>query len=135
MANYYINIYKGNPTADGTDGTAVSTDGTNTAPVSVTLDASTSASQVIPLAIRTESGFHTSGNTVISATGTNAGKWQFCLTENGTYASSVTISGSISNTNDIFYAKASSLNSEELAIDRSVSIRVQALVMANDTSN
>ena len=40
MANKYINIYAGNPTSGGTDATQVSTDGANTSPIAVTLDAS-----------------------------------------------------------------------------------------------
>ena len=37
MANAYLNVYMNNPTADGTDGTQVSTDGANTSPISATL--------------------------------------------------------------------------------------------------
>ena len=38
MANIFLNLYKGNPTAGGTDGTAIST-GDNIAPLTFTLDA------------------------------------------------------------------------------------------------
>ena len=39
MANHYMNLYMGNPTAGGTDGTIVSLDGSQTSPVMFTLDA------------------------------------------------------------------------------------------------
>lgn len=56
MANAYLNVYMNNPTADGTDGTQVSTDGANTSPISATLDASKAESSVIKCALRCESG-------------------------------------------------------------------------------
>ena len=37
MSNPYINVYKNNPTAGGTDGTAISTSDTFTEPLTVTL--------------------------------------------------------------------------------------------------
>lgn len=133
MANSYINIYKGNPTADSTDGTVVSTDGAYTAPVTATLNASAGASAKVKLAIRCESGYMTTGNTVITATGTNSGKWQFCLTENGTYTDSLTITNAIGASNEVFYAQISSSSNETLSIDHSVDINVQATVTVPET--
>ena len=67
----YINLYNGNPTAGLADGTLVSTAGAQTNPVAFTLDASQSESATAKLALRCESGYHTTGNTVISFVGTN----------------------------------------------------------------
>jgi hypothetical protein len=120
----YIDVYSGNPTAGGTDGTAVSTGGAQTNPVAVTLDASQSEEATVKLALRCETGYQTRGNTVISFTGTGAGYWTVCDTENGTYTSSLTISSTIGATNTIFYVKAGSNSSETPTVDTSVLIQV-----------
>ena len=130
MADAYINIYKNNPTAGGTDGTAVSTDGAYTSPVTVTLDAAQSESKKVKLAIRCETGYNTAGNTVISDNGDTNDRWKLCLTENGTYTDSITISSTIDDTNTIFYAQASSASTETPATDRTVSLRVATTILA-----
>lgn len=130
MADAYINIYKNNPTAGGTDGTAVSTDGAYTSPVTVTLDAAQSESKKVKLAIRCETGYNTSGNTVISDNGDTNDRWKLCLTENGTYTDSITIPSTIDDTNTIFYAQASSASTETPATDRMVSLRVATTILA-----
>lgn len=130
MSNAYINIYKNNPTAAGTDGTAVSTDGAYSSPVTVTLDASQSESKKVKLAIRCETGYTTSGNTVISDNGDTNDRWKLCLTENGTYTDSITISSTIDDANTIFYAQASSASTETPATDRTVSLRVATTILA-----
>jgi hypothetical protein len=116
----YINVYNNNPTTGGTDGNVVSQNGAQTNPVSVTLDASISQSETVKLALRCDSGYQTVGNTTIAASGTTASKWSFCLTENGTYTSTLTISTTIGTTNTIFYAKADSASSETPTTDTSV---------------
>ena len=120
----YINLYNGNPTAGLADGTVVSTGGAQTNPIAVTLDASQSESAKVKLALRCESGYHTTGNTIISFTGTSTGYWTVCDTENGTYTNSLTISTSIGTTNTIFYVKASSATTETPNLDTSVSVQV-----------
>lgn len=130
MSNAYINIYKNNPTAGGTDGTAVSTDGAYSSPVTVTLDASQSESKKVKLAIRCETGYNTAGNTVISDNGDTNDRWKLCLTENGTYTDSITIPSTIDDTNTIFYAQASSASTETPATDRTVSLRVATTILA-----
>lgn len=120
----YIDVYNGNPTAGGTDGTAVSTGGAQTNPVAVTLDASQQETATVKLALRCESGYQTRGNTIISFSGTSSGYWTVSDTENGTYASTLTISNTIGATNTIFYVKASSASSETPTVDTSVSIQV-----------
>lgn len=129
MANSYINVYKNNPTAGGTDGTAVSTGGAYTDPITVSLDASQSESKKVKLAIRCEAGYETSGNTVIADNGDINDRWKLCLTENGTYADSITISSTISDKNVIFWAQASSANTESPSTDRSVSLQVTTTIV------
>lgn len=128
MANTYMNLYKGNPTAGGTDGTLVSLDGVGTSPVSFTLDASQAESATQPVAVRCESGYEVDGNVTVSASGTNAARWSFSATENGTYASTLTLSN-VGATNTVFYVKADSLTSESPGADQSVKIDVSATVV------
>jgi hypothetical protein len=111
--NPYISIYKNNPTAGGTDGTAVSQDGSMVEPVSVTLDASQSESEVVKLAVRTETGYETDGNTTISIEYDTEAHWKLDTSSSGSFSSnSITLSSTIDDTNTIFYAKASSSSSE-----------------------
>jgi hypothetical protein len=124
----HINLYMNNPTAGATDGTAISSDGTN--PLVVSLDAGQNESKTVKLAVRTDSGYVTTGSTFISDYCDSKDKWKLSLTENGDYADSITISNVVSDVNTIFYAKAFSARSESAAIDRSVSLRVRAVVNA-----
>lgn len=128
MANAYINLYKNNPTAGGTDGTAISTDGTYTNPLTVSLNATINESKTVKLAVRTEAGYATVGDTVISDVGDTNDRWKLCLTENGTFTDSITISNVITNANTVFYAKASSVDTETPSTDRSVSLQVQTTI-------
>lgn len=130
MANAFINLYMNNPTAGGTDGTAISTDGTYTSPLTVSLDASINESKTVKLAVRTESRYTTTGSTTISDSGDTNDRWKLCLTENGTFTDSITISNAITNANTIFYAKASSASTELPTTDRSVSLRIAATIAA-----
>lgn len=126
MANPYINVYKNNPTAGGLDGTTVSTDGMWTAPISFSLDASQNESQKVKLAIRTESGY-AGMSVVISDQNDTNDRLKLCLTENGTYADSLSI-GSVSAVNTIFWAQASSSSTENPQTDRSASFVVNAVI-------
>jgi len=130
MANAYINLYMNNPTAGGTDGTAISTDGTYTSPLTVSLDAAINESKTVKLAVRTETGYTTTGSTTISDNGDTNDRWKLCLTENGTFTDSITISNAITDVNTVFYAKASSADTEVPSTDRSVSLRVAATIAA-----
>lgn len=126
MANAYINIYKNNPTAGNTDGTAVSTNGDFTAPISFTLDASQGESQKQKLGIRTESGFIATNVTIADQNDTDD-RLKLCLTENGTYTDSISIN-SVSAVNTIFWAQASSSSTEDPQIDRSANFKVTATI-------
>ena len=128
MANPYINIYMNNPTAGATDGTAVSTDGANTAPISFTLDASQEATQILPLAIRTEAGYITSGTTTISDDNDTNDRLKLCWTQDGTFTDSISTADAITSVNKIFYAKASSASTENPQTDRSASFKVNCVI-------
>ena len=128
MASEYINLYMNNPTADGTDGTAISTDGTQLSPLTVSLDASTNETKKVKLAVRTETGYVATGDVTVSDYGDTNDRWKFSLTENGTYSDTVIISSGVGSVNSIFYAQASSSSSENPARDTSVSIKLKAVV-------
>lgn len=129
MANAYINLYKDSPTAGGTDGTQISLDGTQTQPLTFSLDASQNENKTAAVAIRCESGYQTSGYTTISFTGTTAAKWSLSDSQNGTYASTLTLTNTINATNTLFYVKAASASSESPGNDTSVSMIAVATVI------
>lgn len=128
MANPYINAYINNPTAGGTDGTAVSTDGANTSPISFVLDASENESQIIKCALRTEPGYTTTGTVTISDNNDDADRLKLCWTEDGTFADSISTANAISSVNTIFYAQATSSDTENPQTDRSASFKVNAVI-------
>ena len=128
MANAYINIYKGNPTAGATDGDVVSTGGANTSPIDFTLDASQNQSKKVKLAIRTESGY-TASDVIIQDNNDTNDRLKLCLTENGTYADSISV-GNVSTVNTIFYAQASSSSLEAPQTDTSANFMVSCMITA-----
>ena len=128
MANAYINVYKNNPTAGGTDGTAVSTGGDNTSPINFTLDASQNETQTLKLAIRTQSGYVTTGTTTISDQNDTNDRLKLCWTENGTFADSISTEDAITAVNKIFYAQASSAETENPTTDTSASFVVNCVI-------
>lgn len=126
MANAYINVYKGNPTADALDGTIVSTGGANTDPIEFNLDASQNESKKAKLAVRTESGYVAS-DVVISDNNDTDDRLKLCLTENGTYADSITV-GNVSSVNTIFWAQASSSSLESPQVDTSANFVIRCMI-------
>ena len=130
MANNFINVYTGNPTEGGTDGTIISTDGAQTAPLVVSLDASIEETKKTKLAVRCESGYQTTAGTIIQDNGDTNDHWKLSLTENGTYTDSIVFSNGIDTGNAIFYAQASSSSLESPSRDTSVSLRVNATIEA-----
>lgn len=130
MANAFLNLYGGNPTAGLSDGTIISTEGAQTAPLVVTLDASQNEVKKTKLAIRCESGYNAMSGTVIQDNGDTNDYWKFSLTENGTYADSITLASGIDTGNSIFWAQTSSSSLESPSRDTSVSIRVNATIQA-----
>lgn len=136
MANKYINIYAGNPTAGGTDGTQVSTDGANTSPITVTLDASKSESATVKCAIRCETGYKVVGDVTIAPTGTNATKWAVAYDNTATadaapadskFGASITVPN-VAATNVVFWVKAMSSADEDPANDTTVKIQAQGKI-------
>ena len=132
MANPYINAYMNNPTAGGTDGTAISTDGTQTAPLVLTLDASQNETKKVKLGIRCEPGYTTNGNTVIQDNNDTDDRWKFSLMENGTYDDAITIASAIGSVNTIFWAQASSSSLETPQRDTSVTMRISTVIEASE---
>ena len=129
MANPYINVYKNNPTAGGSDGTAISEGGTFTAPLSFTLDASLSESQAQKCAIRTENGYTTVGTTTISAANDTDGRLKFSDQAGDSVGSAeLAISNPITDTNTIFYVIGNSDDSENPQTDRNAAIRVSCMI-------
>jgi hypothetical protein len=132
----YINIYMEDPTnnitvtAGGTDGVALSTEDTYTSPLSITLDAATSESKIVKLAVRCEPNFTTEGTTTISDYNDTNDRWKLCLTENGTYTDYIEISSVIGSTNVIFYAKASSVSTEGPQKDRNSKFRITTKIVS-----
>lgn len=130
MSNEYINLYKGNPTAGGTDGTVVSLSGDQTSPVEFSLDATSSESAVQTLALRCESGYVTSGDTSIYASGDTYSMWTFSL-DGTTFSSTITITDTIDETNTVFYVTAASDSTESAGVDTTVSIVVDTTVTSS----
>ena len=121
MANPYINIYKDDPTAGGTDGTAASMGDSYASAILIQLNAEQNESKIIPLAIRTESGYH-ARNVTISDLNDADDRFKLCKTEDGDYSDSI-VFDEITTTNTLFYLKASSVNTEPPQTDRSVKLR------------
>ena len=82
------------------------------------------------LAIRTETGFKTSGETKIFDANDTNDRWKFSLTEDGNFEDSIIIADEITDKNKIFYAKVFSANDELPGTDREVSLKVTAIIGA-----
>lgn len=124
-----INIYNGNPTAGATDGVAVSSGNYNN-PVSFTLNAANAEAAVQTLAIRCNSGYQTSGNTTLADEGDTLDRVKFGLTASGPWTDKLVLLDTITDVNKLIYVKASSSAEELPQLDRSVSIKVTATVVA-----
>ena len=129
MANQYISLYMNNPTAGGTDGTAVSLDGSETAPLSVMLDAAANESKTIKCALRCGDGYQTSGDTTISFEGESSAKWSAGDTEDGAFSAPFAIPDSVRTTNRVFYIKAASSSDETPHKDTSVKVVLHATIV------
>ena len=137
MANH-LHLYMNNPTAGATDGTEISS-GTETLPISVTLDANQSEAKAVKCAVRCDSGYLVDGNTSIYFEGTNAAKWQVAADNNysnadtaltmAIWSSTLTLSG-VAATNKVFWVKASSTAGEDPQNDRTVDLIAEGLVVA-----
>ena len=127
-ANKYINLYMGDVTEGGKDGTQVSPDDAETSPIAVVLDAAKAESKTVKVAIRCESGYETGADTVISFSGANKSKWTACATETGTFSDTLTLTSSIGETNKLFYIKAASTSDEDPLNDSTTNLSISTKV-------
>lgn len=134
----YIGLYTNNPAAGGTDGTGVSEVGSQTSPVSVTLDASKGEVKYVKAALRCAEGYATVGNTVISFEGKSADKWKVAM-DNGytqetvksaVFADSITLTDSIGSTNTIIWFRIMASEDEEPGNDDTVTIKAVTTIKA-----
>lgn len=134
----HLHLYMNNPTADGVDGTEISS-GDETLPLSATLDASQSEAKAMKVAVRCDSGYEIDGDTDIYFEGTNASKWRVAEDDSYsdaatalTYANwqnSITLAN-VAATNVIFWVKATSTSGEDPQNDRTVDLIAEGLVIA-----
>ena len=87
-------------------------------------------SSPIEVSVKTEAGFSTYGDTVISFEGTTAAKWSICATEVGSYAPTLTIPDVITESGIRVYVKARATEDEEPQNDTSVKVKTEAVIQA-----
>ncbi len=124
-----INLYKDNPSVGMTDGVLVSAGGDFSSPISFTLDAGQNESAVMKLAVRCQTGYQTSGDTIIQDQNDSADRLKLSLTESGGWSDSLTFNQTIGATNVVFFLKASSSSSEMPQLDRTASLKVTATLV------
>lgn len=127
MANPYVNIYKDNPIAGGTDGTAVSMGNSYENAIRFALDVEQNESKTMRCAIRTEAGYIVK-DVVISDLNDGNDRFKLCKTSDGTFTDEITFA-QITAVNSIFYVKGSSVNTEQPQTDRSVKLRYTGRLM------
>jgi len=133
-----IHVYKGTVTTGGTNGTLVSEAGAQTSPIIIgPLNATNNeVSTDQKLAIRCDTGYVTTGDTVITPTGTTSAKWALAPDNAGSagtygaYGAALTLSSAIDATNTIFWAKAKATSDESPVNDTAVALQTTATVAA-----
>lgn len=95
-----------NPTEGAKDGTCVS-NGTFTSPISFKFSSDRRDRQTIKLAIRTEPGFKTSGETIIKVSDSVAGRTFLSWKEDEGADEEISTTDEITDTNKIFYLTSS----------------------------
>lgn len=113
MLKFYLGA-----TSGLSDGTPVSFDHSFSSPIHFDLDAVNDDEQIIPIGVRTDSGYKTYGATTIYDTNDINDRYQLCKTAGGSYADSITFDEPITNANVIFYAKARTTSDEFSTLDR-----------------
>ena len=124
--NTLIKLYQ-NATAGAQDGDEVSISKTFTAPIQIRLDAAQNETKTVPIGIRTATGYQTVNDVVISIIDDADNHFSLCTTQNGTFATSITLNN-ITNTNTIFYVKAASSDSDYPTVNRDVSVKVYSAI-------
>lgn len=140
MATEYISLYYDNPTVNGTDGTKISYGDDTSSPLYVTLEITAKETKYIKMAVRTESGYETTGDTVISFLNDTKARWSICADDNydatsvqaATFSSSLTISDAITHANKIFWIKVAIVDGDEVANDKTVQINLNTTVKASE---
>jgi hypothetical protein len=126
--NPYINVYKDNPTANGTDGTPISYGGDFTSPISVELDATINESKIYKLGVRCTDGFKTTDKVILQAN-SNADKViKLSLNQDGPFTETLEINDTIKNKNAIFYAKFSTTGNEDPGTNNNFFIKINTMV-------
>lgn len=129
----YLHMYEGTVTAGGTDGTQVSEGGTQTSPITFTLNATNNqVGASTAVALRCDVNYQTTAgvNTTVTPTGTTAAKWRLSLdgVTWGAYGAALTITAQIVATNALLYVEAEATSDEAPTNDTAVSLQVQAQV-------
>ena len=143
-----IHMYMNNPSAGKKDGTLISQDNTQTAPLAVTLKLQ--EQKAVKVAIRTDTGYKTVDGVNISfayydgseyqATGGNINNWYVCLDNkfataedalsNGKWGHSADITGDVTDSNTIIWVKYDATNETTPINDTSTAVCVKATVEA-----
>lgn len=144
-----IKFYDGTVTKGGTDGDEIS-EGTNSKPLTFTLNAAENESACAKVAVRCKTGYSTYGDTRICAyhfngkgyepTGGSVNKWSFAMDNNyadandalksATWTDSITIKDAITDKNTVFWVKASSDSTEAPQNDISTALFCSAVIKA-----
>ena len=136
----HIHIFMNNPTAGAVDGTEISS-GDDTLPLTFLLDASESESQAAKCAVRCDSGYLISGNLSVYFEGTTSAKWKVAADNNFSSPADALESANwqdsidlaeVDATNKIFWVKAASSTDENPQNDKSVKIKAEGYVIAED---
>ena len=115
MLGFYLGA-----TSGLSDGTPVSFDHSFSSPIHFDLDVTAGDDeQIIPIGVRTDSGYKTYGATTIYDSGDINDRYQLCKTAGGSYADSITFDEPItSDANKIFYVKSRTTADEFSTLDR-----------------
>lgn len=149
----YLKIYSGTVTSGQRDGYEVSLNRSMECAITAVLDSSKAEAQYIKCAIRCMDGFKTSGTTTLSftyyddttgtykVTGGAINRFQIAR-DNGytednvdsraTWASSLSITDVISNTNILFWVKISTVQGENPVNDTTISLTVNGTIVSTN---
>lgn len=120
----YINLYNAaNALLSQGDGSSPLSIG----PLNASINEQSTATKVT---IKTDAGFKTFGDTVVSFVGASAGKWVVSATSGGTYAATLTIAAEILPAGTDIYVKATATSDETPVNDTSVDIQVVTKIQA-----
>lgn len=143
-----INLYMNNPTKNQKDGTLISQNHTNTAPLAITLKLT--EQKAVKVAIRTDAGYKTTDGVNISfahwdgseyqTTGGNINNWYVALDNNystaenaltnGSWGHTADITADVTDVNTIIWVKYDATNATEPINDDSTAVCIKATVEA-----